>query len=62
MIERGDRDGRVKNSILGRLVAVSLEEPDDLDIRNLKGNPLEGDEDLGLSWSKGVEGEVVEVT
>ena len=46
MIERGDRDGRVKNSILGRLVAVSLEEPGDLNIRNLVGDTLEGDEDF----------------
>ena len=52
----------MKDPILGGLVAVRLEEPDDLDIRNLEGNPLEGDENFGLSWTNGVEGVVFEVT
>ena len=61
-IRGDDRNGRVKDPILGGLLAVGLEEPGDLDIRHLEGDALEGDEDFGLSWSKGVEGEVVEVT
>ena len=62
MIERGDRDRRVKNSFCGRLVAVGLEEPDDLNIGHLEGHSFEGDEDFCLSWTKSVEGVVVEVT
>ena len=40
-IRGDDRNGRVKDPILGGLVAVRLEEPGDLDIRNLEGDPLE---------------------
>ena len=46
MIERGDGDGRMENSVFGRFVAVSLEEPDDLNIGNLEGDSLEGDENF----------------
>ena len=62
MIERGDGDRRMENSFFGRFVAVSLEEPDDLNIGNLKGHSFEGDEDFCLSWTKSVEGVVVEIT
>ena len=35
MVERGDRDRRMKNSFFGRFVAVSFEEIDDLDVGDL---------------------------
>ena len=62
VIEGGDGNRRIENPVLGRLVAVRLEEPGDLNIGNFEGHSFEGDENFCLSWSKGVEGVVVEIT
>ena len=50
-VQRGDWDGRVPDSLRGRLIAVRLEKPDNLDVGDLKGHPLEGHEHLGFSWT-----------
>ena len=51
LVPGGDGDGRVPDSLRGRLIAVRLEEPDDLDVGDLEGHTLEGHEHLGFSWT-----------